>query len=249
MNKPLMCHLVAGYPNPQACLELMLGLQSIGIAALEVQIPFSDPIADGETIMQANDGALRGGMTTAGSFELVEAARRQGVDRDMYVMSYVQKVRHFGMADFCRRAAGCHVKGLIIPDLPYDSPEFSELHKLAAAHQLQLVPVLSPDMPVNRLQAVLALQPAAVYVTSMRGITGNAYAPDQHLKQLVSDIRQSSKPPKVMIGFGIATPGDVRDALEIGDVAVAGSAVVKRLQSSTVAETVQFVESLAEDES
>lgn len=246
MNKPVMCHLVAGFPDAQSCLELLQGLSALDVAALEVQIPFSDPIADGETIMRANDTALGHGMTTAGSFELLEQARAQGVDSDLYIMSYVQKVRHFGMAEFCRRAAAVRAAGLIIPDLPYDSPEFAELHKLAAEQQLQLVPVLSPGMAAARLQVVLALRPAVLYITSRRGITGKAYAPDHHLKQFITEVKKLSE-AKLMIGFGIASPQDVDDVLELGDVAVVGSALVKQLQSSGVAETVAYARSLITD--
>jgi len=243
MSNALMCHVVAGYPDNATCVELMLGLQAAGAKALEVQIPFSDPIADGETIMHANDVALAGGMTTAGSFDLIKNARAQGVSCKLYVMSYVQKVRHFGMEQFCARAADCGVKGLIIPDLPYDSPEFSELARAAKQHHLELVPVLSPGMAEDRLQALLALKPPTVYITSMRGITGKTYAPDQLLKQLVSDIK-ASVPAKIMIGFGIATPADVHDALALGDTAIIGSAIINRLRASDLTETIEYVKSL-----
>jgi len=245
MNKPVMCHVVAGYPDRQTCLELMLGLQASGTAALEVQIPFSDPIADGETIMQANDVALGGGMTTASSFELIETARQRGLKVDLYIMSYLQKVRHFGLDEFCARAAKSDTRGLIIPDLPYDSPEFAELGKSAKQYQLDVVPVLSPGMPVERLRAALAFQPSAVYVTSARGITGNEYAPDKQLKQLANDIREQSK-ATIMVGFGIATPQDVRDALTAGDVAVVGSAIINKLSSSNLAKTLSYIKSLTD---
>lgn len=243
MNR-LMCHVVAGYPDPKTCLQLMAGLRLAGAAAIEVQIPFSDPIADGETIMRANDVAIENGMTTAKSFDLIGRARRQGLDADLYVMSYLQKVRHFGMAEFCRRAEDCGASGLIIPDLPYDSPEFTELQKLLAGQPLSLVPVLSPGMPQERLKALLAPNPPAVYVTSLRGITGNQYATTKQLQKLVSDIRRLSK-AEIMVGFGIATPADVYDALALGDMAVVGSAVIKALQTSGMDGALELVQSLA----
>src|SRR5256885_530537 len=91
MNKSLVCHVVAGYPSPKECLQLLFGMQAIGVEAIEVQIPFSDPIADGETIMEANDAALNGGITTAKSFELIKTARQRGLETDLYIMSYLQK--------------------------------------------------------------------------------------------------------------------------------------------------------------
>lgn len=244
MSKPLMCHVVAGYPDSEACLRLMLGMQANGAVAIEVQIPFSDPIADGETIMEANDVALAGGMTTAASFELIGKARQAGLTIDVYIMSYLQKVRHFGLSEFYAQAAKCQVKGLIIPDLPYDSVEFTDLQKLAGKNRLSLVPVLSPGMLESRLRALLASKPPAVYVTSSQGITGNEYAPAAELKRLVAEIKQLSK-AKIMIGFGISTASDVRDALNLGDVAVVGSAVIKTIQTSGVTSALAFVKKLA----
>lgn len=245
MSKPIMYHVVAGYPDQAACLELMLAMQAAGAAAMEVQIPFSDPIADGETIMQANDVALEGGMTTAGSFELIEKARQQGLKTDLYIMSYLQKVRHFGLAEFCERAGRSQAKGLIIPDLPYDSPEFSDLQTQSVKHGLELVPVMSPGMAPTRLQALLELKTSTIYVTSTQGITGNNYSPAAQLKQLITDIKASSK-AKLMIGFGIATPADVADALSIADVAVIGSAVIKKIQANGVPAAIDYMKTLAE---
>ncbi|HEY5152648.1 MAG TPA: tryptophan synthase subunit alpha, partial [Candidatus Saccharimonadales bacterium] len=226
-----MCHVVAGYPDAGDCLELMAGLHALGVEAIEVQIPFSDPIADGEPIMGANDIALAGGMTTAGSFDLIQKGRQQGVDTDIYIMSYVQKINHYGLAEFCEQSAACNIKGLIVPDLPYDSPESDSLRNLLKAQGIQLVPVLSPGMPESRLQALMAFKPACVYLTSRRGITGNKYTPARQLKQLAAGIEKSGK-TRVMIGFGIATPADVNDALQIGDTVVVGSAIVQAIQSS-----------------
>ncbi len=244
MSKPLICHVVAGYPDTKACLALMKGMAKLGVSAIEVQIPFSDPIADGEVIMHANDVALEKGMTTKDSFALIHEARRQGVTCDIYVMSYVQKVQHFGLERFCDEAEACGAKGLIMPDLPYDSPEYKHLSVAAGNLRLELVPVLSPGMPKQRLEALLEVQPQSVYVTSQRGITGNAYTGTSELEQLAAVVKQRSD-ANVMIGFGIRTPKDVADALQIGDAAIVGSAIITRLQSSNLTETLEYVGTLA----
>jgi tryptophan synthase alpha chain len=237
-----MCHVVAGYPDDETCLQLILGMAQAGVTAIEVQVPFSDPIADGETIMEANDTALEQGMTTAGSFELIQKTRVQGVKSDIFIMSYLQKVQHFGIKEFCEAAVKSDADGLIIPDLPYDSPEYAQLIEHTKA-KLQLIPVLSPGMPEQRLKALLQSKPSRVYVTSQRGITGNAYSGGEALKQLVADIRTQSK-ALIMIGFGIADAQDVTDALEVGDIAVVGSAIVRQLRSSGPESTVEYVEGL-----
>lgn len=245
MSNSIMCHVVAGYPAADECLELIQGMHKANAGAIEVQIPFSDPIADGEIIMEANDIALAGGMTTAACFTMVERARVTGVDTDIYVMSYLQKVRHFGLSKFCLRAEGCSVKGLIIPDLPHDSPEYSSLHKLALKHGLDLVPVLSPGMISERMQAALEDSPKTLYITSSQGITGNQYAPAAQLRQLVAEVRKLSS-AKIMIGFGITTSVDVAEVLVIGDIAVVGSAIIKKIKDSGIHEALQYVESLVD---
>ncbi len=108
MNK-IMTHVVAGYPSFDKCIELMRGMEKAGVGMIEVQIPFSDPIADGETIMLANDVALSRGMTTEKSFALIAEA---GLKIDVYVMSYFQKISHFGIDEFCSSAARVGGQGL-----------------------------------------------------------------------------------------------------------------------------------------
>lgn len=243
MNNSLMCHVVAGYPSATECLSLIIGLQSCQVTAIEVQIPFSDPIADGEVIMKANDIALAQGITTESSFELISMARNQGVSTDIYLMSYIQKLNHFGMEAFCQQAERCGVKGLIIPDLPYDSPDYTHLSSLAATYHLCLVPVLSPGMSSDRLNAILHFDHPVIYVTSTRGITGNAYAPKTQLNKLVAHIKKHSS-SLVMIGFGIASSQDVTNALEIGDVAVIGSEIIKQVEATNIDQTLKFVKSL-----
>ncbi len=243
MSKPVMCHVVAGYPTAEDCIRLMLGMQQADVAAIEVQIPFSDPIADGETIMAANDVALTAGMTTAGSFEPIKKARRQGLKTDIYLMSYLQKIGHFGLEEFCLEAVAAHARGLIVPDLPYDSPEADQLRGLAAHHDLRLIPVLSPGMSSQRLEAILAYKPAVLYVISGRGITGNTYAPAKQLKQLVASIKQQTN-ATIMVGFGIATPGDVQEVLAFADIAVVGSAVINKIENSGITATLSFIKSL-----
>lgn len=244
MNK-LMCHVVAGFPDTKTCLKLMQGMDRAKVAAIEVQVPFSDPIADGETIMAANDVALEQDMTVKRTFDLIQEARDSGVSCDIFIMTYIQKAQHYGIIDFCEAARAAGVKGLIIPDLPYDSSEYQTLIAETGRRGLDLIPVLSPGMSLERLSAILKNKAPHLYVTSQRGITGNAYHAGAELNHFVGTVRKTSN-AQVMIGFGIRDKKDVRDALKIGDVAVIGSAVIKRLQAGDVAKTLEYIASLVE---
>jgi tryptophan synthase alpha chain len=246
MSNSIMCHMVAGFPSEQHCLELVEGLLKLPIAALEVQIPFSDPIADGEAIMEANDVALSNGMTMRASFKFIEKIRTLGFAANIFIMSYAQKIQHFGFTPFCEQAAKMNIKGFIIPDLPFDSKDFQQLKLVATDYCIELVPVLSPGMSEERLDRVMVTQPRFVYLTSRKGITGNAYSGSEDLKIIAKKIKLISG-VSLMIGFGITTGEDVKNALTFGDTAVIGSAIVRSLQSSDVSSTLTYIKSLISD--
>lgn len=247
MSNSIVCHVVAGYPNEQESLELIVGLQNAQVGSIEIQIPFSDPIADGEAIMSANDVALvENGMTVLKSFNLIQSARDKGVSTDLYVMSYIQKIQHVGYEEFCTLANRVSISGLIIPDLPIDTKEYEQLRKIAQKMKIAILPVLSPGMPVDRLDSILDLNPSVVYLTTRRGITGTAYSVDTNL-QLISEYIRKRTNAKIIIGFGIANSGDVKNALTYGDMAVIGSAIVRRVHDSGVKSAIKFVENITKE--
>lgn len=243
MSNTLMCHVVAGYPDDKSCMKLLQGMNDLGVEYIEIQIPFSDPIADGESIMEANDVALKNDMTIARSFNLVEAFYKQAHHSNVFIMTYAQKVYHVGHDLFCKKASIAHVKGLIIPDLPYDTQEFRSLKKAAKKYNISIVPVVSPGMDSKRLDSILALEPEFVYLTSQRGITGKKYASSKELNMIAADIKKRFL-VKLMIGFGIQSSKDVADVLSYGDVAVIGSVIVRSLQSGSVAGTIALIKEL-----
>lgn len=245
MKNRIMTHVVAGYPSPDDCVELMLGMQKAGIGMIEVQIPFSDPIADGETIMRANDSALALGISTKKGFDLIRRARREGFSGEVYIMSYAQKLVSCGFENFCREAAEVEAKGLIVPDLPFDSPEYKELSKAASAHSLDIVPVVSPGMDEQRLKKDLGGKSGLVYLTSMKGITGNKLRFSDELKDLCRSVRKISPDSRVAIGFGIRDKKGADEVLATADVAVVGSSVIRKVDESGVKGALKFIESLS----
>jgi tryptophan synthase alpha subunit len=240
----LMTHVVAGYPSEKECIELLLGMQKTGVTIMEVQIPFSDPIADGETIMRANDVALENGMSIEKSFQLIETARKKGLNSEIYIRSYVQKLLHYGVADFCRRAEASGAKGLIIPDLPYDSPEYGILAEAAKSSSLQIVPVISPGMSDERLNEDLKSKCELVYLTSTKGITGNSLSVSRGLEQLCRKVRAISPGSKLAIGFGVQSREDVAEILDMANIAVVGSAVIREVEKSGVKGALKFIKAL-----
>lgn len=230
MKNNIMSHIVGGYPTSSKCLKLLLDMQSVGACAVEVQVPFSDPSADGSAIMAANRVALENGMTTNDCFKLIKSARQHGLILPVYVMSYINKVYSYSIDDFCRDASMSGVNGLIIPDVPYDTPEYAELFNTCTARGLDLVPVLSPGIGLKRLQGYTYRPRGLVYVTSNCGTTGQNLALHRDVISLVKMIH-SETTSHIAIGFGISTLKDVTEILNIADIAVVGTVITHAYES------------------
>lgn len=241
MNNKLMTHVVAGYPNEMECIELMLGMQKAGVSIIEIQIPFSDPGADGPAIMKANDIALENGMTVQGCFDMLAKARMQGLTLPVYLMSYANKVISFGARAFCEQAQIHNVSGFIIPDLPSETTEYKHLLAQCKKYQLDLVPVVSPGVLTGRLDAYQLDSHHLIYVTSTQGITGKELHIRQNLQDVISDIKSKSN-AQVALGFGIRSAHDVQQVLQLADVAVIGSAVITIVEQEGIAAALTFLQ-------
>ncbi len=245
MPKSFMCHVVAGYPDLDASMSLLKGMEQVGVDYVEIQIPFTDPIADGELIMYANDKAIQNGMITEKAFELLSMLAVENYKPSVFVMTYLQKIFSYGAEKFCTKLKQCNVKGLIVPDLPFDTPEFKVIKNFAKQNGIAVVSVISPGMSTERLHKILSLKPEFAYITSQRGITGRTYHQSTELASIAKEVKDRST-AQVIIGFGIKTKSDMVSALTFGDIAVVGSAIVKSLEKSSIPKTLKFIKELAE---
>lgn len=242
-----MTHVVAGYPTEIECSELLFGMQAAGACAIEIQIPFSDPSADGPTIMRANDVALENSMTVQKCFDMIHSSREKGLTTPIYVMSYSNKLLRFGLKKFCQEAKRCHVDGLIVPDLPFDTVEYQELSNYCIRLGVDLVPVLSPGVAIGRLAQYNLDQHGLVYLTSTRGITGKELSTSKELIQLIKTIRSRSS-CRIALGFGIRTTQHIHQALELVDIAVVGSEVLRKVEQAGVSGAVAFIKQFVDAE-
>jgi tryptophan synthase alpha chain len=222
MKPSLMTHMIAGYPDFDTSLETARALVAGGAALLEIQFPFSDPSADGPAIQAACTEALAAGFKVDDGWRLVETVRKEFPGVPVFVMSYASIVVTKGVEAFCARAARAGAAGLIIPDLAPGADE--GLYAAGAHHGLAVVPVIVPSVPADRLEAILAPQPAWVYTAIRAGITGTHTTLTADLKAFLARLNARTQ---VMAGFGIDSPDQVRDLTDSVHTIIVGSALVR----------------------
>lgn len=224
--KPLMTHVVAGYPNRQATRTILATMIQHKVHAIEIQIPFSDPLADGSVLMQANSQAVQQQTTRQDVLEILQTTDFQ--QTEVFLMCYYQSLFYSDALAFITQAITAGCKGFIIPDLPFDSPDMDTLLKKIPTLKPLIIPVVSPGMSALRLQQLQqTLSPSLIYVTARSGVTGTDTDFDDKLSNTVHELRQLFPNTKFAIGFGIKNNRDSSTALKYGDLAVVGSALTE----------------------
>ena len=237
-NPRIVTHFIAGFPSYEASLEVARGLIAGGAFALEMQIPFSDPNADGPVIEDACRQSLDAGFKVADAWKLLKSIRAES-DVPVFVMSYASLVFTPGVENFVRRAKDSGATGLIIPDLVPGADE--GLYAAASAAGCPAVPVVSPWISDERLDEVLSENLDWVYVALRSGITG-AYTelgPDQEaflakLCERGMAMKGTAAPPRIMAGFGIQDAAQVEAVVKMADAAIVGSALVTAIATAGV---------------
>jgi tryptophan synthase alpha chain len=224
-----MAHLIAGYPDRAASLEVARGLGDAGAAYLEVQFPFSDPTADGPAIQAGCASALAAGFTVADGFRILEEIARLA-RTPVFLMSYANLVFTFGVERFLASCARAGARGVIVPDLPPGCDE--GLFAIAPSHGLAAVPVLSPSIREERLAIVAALAPEYVYATLRAGTTGERTLIDAESLRFLERVGRlggTGGAAKVLAGFGIEHRSQVAELAPRVHAVVVGSAIVREI--------------------
>jgi len=223
----LVAYITAGYPSPSEFLKVLKSVSSAS-DAIEIGVPFSDPMADGVTIQRASQRAIEQGVSL--TWILDELARRDfELTAPVLLMSYLNPLLAFGYDALARRAAEVGVAGFIVPDLLYE-----ERAPLAAALEpqgLALVQMVTPATPPERLRRLCAASQGFVYAVTMTGTTGKAVAVPDEVLDYMDRVRAVSPVP-VCAGFGIRTVDQVRRMQGHVDGVVVGSALVEVLERS-----------------
>ena len=217
----LMPYLTAGYPDLAELPALLDALVAGGADAVELGVPFSDPLADGPALQAAATAALAAGFTLDGFWEVLGGALAH-YPLPVALLTYVNPILAHGAARFVERAAACGVAGLIVPDLPW--AESGALGRLTRAHGVALVPMATPNSPPEHLRRIRSGQ-GFVYGVSVTGVTGvrDQLSPD--VLAFASRLKESVGLP-VAIGFGISTPEQAARVATVADGVIVGSALV-----------------------
>ena len=221
-GKAFIPFITAGDPDLASTERFVLAMAEAGADLIEIGIPFSDPIAEGVVIQEADIRALRSGTTTEKVFEMVKSLR-QKTDIPLVFMTYLNIVFYYGYERFFARCAEVGISGIIIPDLPYE--EKNECAGIAAEHQVEIVSMIAPTSR-ERIQTIASDAEGFLYVVSSMGVTGVRQKITTDLKTIIGQIREVTSLPAA-IGFGISTPGQASDMAAISDGAIVGSAIVR----------------------
>jgi tryptophan synthase alpha chain len=224
-EKALLPFVTAGDPDLGTTEALLFALAEAGADAIEIGVPFSDPIAEGPTIQRASERALRGGVTLRGILELVERARPR-IEVPLVLMGYANNMLAMGEAAFAARAAAVGVDGVICVDLPPEEGEslFGRLRE----REIDPILLAAPTTRPARLAMLAKETRGFLYFVSLTGVTGARQALSASLEREVAEVRRVSDVP-VCVGFGVSTPEHARDIARFADGVAVGSALVDRI--------------------
>lgn len=220
-RRGIMMHVIVGYPDIATSESIALILLEAGIDFLEIQIPFSDPMADGPTFMHANNVAVKNKTTVQDCFELMRRLQKK-TDIPLILMGYYNSIFRKGVREFCEQASQAGCSGIIFPDYPIDHESREWLIATCRDSGLEFIPVLNPSATDERIKKVGQLNPALLYYGIRKGTTGAKETLDVHLQKNIQYVKEFLSCP-IAVGWGISTPGHIRDLPREADIAIIGS--------------------------
>ena len=226
----LNMYCTAGYPHLDSTATVMLALQEHGANIIELGIPYSDPIADGEVIQLSNMRALQNGISITKIFEQLHTVRKEVVI-PVVLMGYLNPVMQYGLERFCKDAAAAGVSGIILPDLPLH--EFETIYQpLFKKYGLYLIFLISPKTSDARIRKADQLSQGFIYAVSSSSTTGGATDFDSQ-EAYFDKIKKMKLKNPVLIGFGIKDKASFDKACEYAAGGIIGSAFIKALENSS----------------
>jgi len=224
----LIPYIAAGDPHPLITVPLMHELVDAGADAIELGVPFSDPMADGPVIQRATERALAHHVSLRNVLEMVMDFRRQNQHTPVILMGYANPIEAMGVEQFSREAASAGVDALLTVDYPAEEAE--HITHALKAHGLVNIFLVSPTTPVAREQAILRQAGGFLYYVSIRGVTGAKMSDLSEVQTKVAELKAQTALP-IGVGFGIRDAKTVADMSAFADAVIVGSALVQAIEA------------------
>jgi tryptophan synthase alpha chain len=224
-KKAFIGFLTAGDPSKEKTIEYILAMDEAGADIIEIGIPFSDPIAEGPVIQDANVRALDKGVNTDNIFDIVKTVRMTS-NIPLVLLTYINPVFYYGYDKFFRKCKDVDINGIIIPDLPYE--EKGEIINIANSYDVDVISVIAPTSK-KRIQMIAKDATGFIYLVSSMGVTGVRTEIKTDLKTMINEIKKVTDTP-VAVGFGINSPEQAKEIAKISDGVIVGSAIVKIIE-------------------
>ena len=237
-SKLLAVYFTAGFPQLDDTRPILEALQAGGADIVEIGMPFSDPLADGEVIQQSSSVALRNGMTIEHLFQQL-AGVRESIQLPLVLMGYLNPVLQFGLQRFLEACRQCGIDGLILPDLPVEvyEQEYAGAFEAAGIYPIFLV---TPRTPIERVRQIAEKSKGFLYVVSSATTTGATGGFSDAQKAALAEVAALQLPTPLLTGFGIHNAETFRDATAHARGGIVGSAFIKLLEREpTVADAVR----------
>ncbi|HEY8298822.1 MAG TPA: tryptophan synthase subunit alpha [Candidatus Baltobacteraceae bacterium] len=217
-------YVMAGDPDVATTRRILTVLREAGADAIELGIPYGDPLADGPTIAAAGVRALRNGIAIEHVLDLAREVR-DGAGPPIVLFTYFNPVYRYGIERFARDASAAGVAGCIVPDVALE--ETAELQAALTAHGVEMPLLIAPSTPLERASRIAERSGGFAYVVSRLGVTGAARVPDfSPLRAHLAALRTVTRKP-LAVGFGVSLPEHVREIAPVADGIIVGSALIE----------------------
>lgn len=223
-------YFTAGFPNLNDTEKIILTLEKAGADMVEIGMPYSDPLADGETIQQSGSAALKNGMTLDILFRQIESVRQKS-EIPLVMMGYFNQVMQYGEEAFFKKCAAVGIDGLILPDLPAAVYE-SDYQQLMKENKLNNIFLITPQTPDDRIVYLDSLSSGFVYMVADASVTGKSQGISNNQITYFERIKKMNLTNPRLIGFGIADHQSFSTACAHANGAIVGSAFIRALEKS-----------------